>query len=999
MILKDRSDKELLYLKYKSKFREFNRGYDTGYAERNFDTDDLHYTAVFVISEYLDARMKSDEGVEYAEDLRKIARFYDMTLGEPRNQRFFSEYWLMATISYFLIGNYGSARLTASRITEPGCYGAVAEFLYEILEYVLNHKIGNRLFPELVEFLKAGDISDEQLVLKVEEFTDEKTAESMFFSNVVRVVIRDIVKYSARACLPSYSGVSLDKWRPYLCRPNSSKLMWQAQRELGGNGVFCGNSAVVQMPTGVGKTKSIELIIRARYLRRGRELAIVLAPTVALCSEIAENLSESLSDIASIVTSADNYIIHEYVRMYRRGMEVFVVTPEKLSYLLRHDSISLCDLGLLIVDEAHLLEQPGRGVRLELLLASLIRLYPDAQRILISAVTSNACALSKWACLGQGNIVGGGRIESNEVHFGEIKVRNRMTSVRFDSDGGSVEIPLSRELYSQKKTIGEQVVTFPEYSGVPLDVARDIALSLSNVLINNGPVALYFIRRDTINKLFERLGELEKSGMSFNDLRSSYSFECADKLSFLIRLHYGEGSVLLEGVKFGLLPHYGHLQGCLRSVVENELSSLRARGLVCTSTLGEGVNLPIKYLMVLGAVNRYQSVSDATLSNVAGRVARPGVHTDGIVFDFHSVCGGRQIPHASPALHLQGGSSIPSALSMLLLGHFITDDVVRDKYVQFLLVAIRDGLSIDALETLVSEYLEREVSDMNGSSVSGSQVVSALSDVESYVSFVGSVHEDVGLLEMCHSTLAYACGTQVDREHLFSIFRGLYERSLGCQPPARNVAYRTQLSGFSVVALAEKLSDGAGSDFLHDCWSNFDVLIQLFLSFDEAAGSKFNSEQQIVALQLWMSGGNVDEIRFAVKQASSARVKRLPAVSRVEALVSDTFQFHLAYFVARIIDVALSFGLLQDEDRSQLEALQCHIRYGVSNSRELFFCENILNDRLLAREFISIIGSCGSADSSSIRYDALLCKADVDAFVKQLPRYCRERISAWLAQA
>lgn len=219
MILKDRSDKELLYLKYKSKFREFNRGYDTGYAERNFDTDDLHYTAVFVISEYLDARMKSDEGVEYAEDLRKIARFYDMTLGEPRNQRFFSEYWLMATISYFLIGNYGSARLTASRITEPGCYGAVAEFLYEILEYVLNHKIGNRLFPELVEFLKAGDISDEQLVLKVEEFTDEKTAESMFFSNVVRVVIRDIVKYSARACLPSYSGVSLDKWRPYLCRP------------------------------------------------------------------------------------------------------------------------------------------------------------------------------------------------------------------------------------------------------------------------------------------------------------------------------------------------------------------------------------------------------------------------------------------------------------------------------------------------------------------------------------------------------------------------------------------------------------------------------------------------------------------------------------------------------------------------------------------------------------------------------------------------------------
>lgn len=999
MILKERSNQELGYLKYKSKFREFNRGVDSGYTERNYDTDDLHYTAVFVISEYLDARMAGYEGDEYIADLRKIARFYDMTLGEPRNQRFLSEYWLMATISYFLIGNYGSAALTASRITEPGCYGPVAELLFEIVDYVLNHKIGNRLFPELIEFLKAGDISGEQLVLKVEEFTEEESAESMFFSNVVRVAIRDIVKYSSRVCLPSYSGVSLDKWRPYLCRPDSSKLMWQAQRELGDNGVFSGNSAVVQMPTGVGKTRSIELIIRARYLRRESELAIVLAPTVALCSEIACNLSESLSDIATIVRGLDNYAIHDYVRTFRRGMEVFIVTPEKLSYLLRHDAISLCDLGLLVVDETHLLEQTERGVRLELLLASLIRLQPDVQRILISAVTSDASALSKWACRGEQNVVGGCRIESNEVHFGDIKVENQITSIRFDSEAGNIEIPLSNELYSRKKFVSEQVVALPDYSRSGLDLARDIALSLSDVLIDNGAVALYFIRRDTIKKLFERIAELEKSGVVLNALRYSYNFDDVDRVSFLIRLHYGEGSLLLAGVKFGLLPHYGNLQGCIRSVVEDELSSSRARGVVCTSTLGEGVNLPIKYLMVLGSVTRYQSVSDADLLNVAGRVARPGVHTDGIVFDFHSVCGGRQIPHSSLVTHLHGVSPTPSALSRLFLGYFIADDVARNKYVEFLLDSIPHASSIDELKTVFSEYLEREVSQKAGSSVSGSDVVSALSDVESYVSSVGSVLMDADLQELCHSTLAYSCGSQVDRERLCSIFRVLYERSLGSQPLARNVAYRTQLSGTTVVALVESLREGSANGFLHDCWSNLEVLVQLFLSFDHEAAKKFSAEQQVAALQLWMSGGNVDDIRLAVKQASPARKKTLPAVIRVEKLVSDTFQFRLSYFVARIIDVALSFGLLEDGDRLQLEVLQRHIRYGVSNSRELFFCENVLNDRLLAREFVSIIGSYGLADSSSMRYDALLCKADVDAFVKQLPEYCRDRISAWLAQA
>ena len=999
MILKERSDRELVYLKYKSKFREFNRGYSDDYVERNYDTDDLHYTAVFVISEYLDARMKDDEGVEYMTDLRKIARFYDMTLSEARNQRFSSEYWLMATISYFLIGNYGSAALTASRIIEPGCYGTVGELLYEILDYALNHQIGKEFFPELVEFLEAGDISGEQLVLKVEDLIDEESPESMFFSNVVRVVVRDIVKYSSRVCLPLYSEVSVDKWRPYLRNTNSSKLMWQAQRELGDNGAFRGNSVVVQMPTGAGKTKSVELIIRARYLRRAGELAIVLAPTVALCSEIADNLSESLSDIAIIVRGVDNYLNSDYVRTHYRKMAVFVVTPEKLFYLLRHDSIDFCNLGLLIVDEAHLLEQSERGVRLELLLASLMRLQPDAQRILISAVTSNARELSKWACRGEENVVGGGRIESNKVHFGKIEVENNMTSIRFDSDLGNIEIPLSRRLYLRSNNADGQVAMFPDYSRTKLDLARDIALILSDVLVENGAVALYFIRRDTINKLFVRLGELEDSGISLTALRDSYNYYDADKVSFLIKLHYGEGSVMLEGVKFGLLPHYGCLQGSIRSVVENELSSSRARGLVCTSTLGEGVNLPIKYLMVLGAVNRYQSVTDANLANVAGRVARPGVHTDGIVFDFHSVCGGRQIPRAYPASHLKAGSSTPSALSRLLLGYFISDDVARGRYVQFLLDSIRDGLSIDDFETLLSEYLVREVSEVTGFPVSGSQVVSAMSDVESYLSSVGSSLVDADLHGLCHTTLAYNSGTQVDKENLSSIFRALYERSQSCLPLARDVAYRTQLAGSTVVALVDWLSEGSGYGLLHDCWSNLDVLVRLFLSFDQSAGVKFTAEQYVAALQLWMSGGNIEEIRLAIREASSARKKMLPSVTKVEQLLSDTFQFRLSYFVARIIDVGLSFGLLHDEDRSQLEALQRSIRYGVSNLREVYFCEHILNDRLVAKEFVSIIGSRGPDDLASMRYDALLCKPDVVAFGKRLPRYCQRKISAWLAES
>ena len=235
----------------------------------------------------------------------------------------------------------------------------------------------------------------------------------------------------------------------------------------------------------------------------------------------------------------------------------------------------------------------------------------------------------------------------------------------------------------------------------------------------------------------------------------------------------------------------------------------------------------------------------------------------------------------------------------------------------------------------------------------------------------------------------------MDREYLSSIFRALYERSQSCPPLARDVAYRTQLAGSTVVALVDWLREGSGYELLHDSWSNLDVLVRLFLSFDQSVRAKFNAEQYVAALRLWVSGGNIEKIGLAIREASSAQKKMPPSVTKVEQLVSDTFQFRLSYFVARIIDVGLSFGLLHDEDRSQLEALQRSIRYGASNLRELYFCENILNDRLVAREFVSIIGSRGSADLASMRYDVLLCKPDVVAFVKQLPRFCQRKISAW----
>lgn len=64
-------------------------------------------------------------------------------------------------------------------------------------------------------------------------------------------------------------------------------MLWPAQQLIGEKGVLRGQSAIVQLPTGVGKTKSIELVIRSSFASGRATTAIIVAPLRALCNEIS----------------------------------------------------------------------------------------------------------------------------------------------------------------------------------------------------------------------------------------------------------------------------------------------------------------------------------------------------------------------------------------------------------------------------------------------------------------------------------------------------------------------------------------------------------------------------------------------------------------------------------------------------------------------------------------------------------------------------------------
>jgi helicase len=75
---------------------------------------------------------------------------------------------------------------------------------------------------------------------------------------------------------------------------------------------------------------------------------------------------------------------------------MIICTAEKLDSLLRHKAPWLKQVSVVVVDEIHLLNDPGRGPTLEILMTMLRRILPKMQLLGLSATIGNPKELAEW---------------------------------------------------------------------------------------------------------------------------------------------------------------------------------------------------------------------------------------------------------------------------------------------------------------------------------------------------------------------------------------------------------------------------------------------------------------------------------------------------------------------------------------------------------------------------------------------------------------------------
>lgn len=169
-----------------------------------------------------------------------------------------------------------------------------------------------------------------------------------------------------------------------------------AQRRILERGLLdSGLSAVIQLPTGAGKTWLAERAIEQVLGRGGR--AIYLAPLRALAAELWQRWQRQFPEVG--LFTGDVGRGRSVSPTPWAAARLMIATPERLDGCTRawrrHWSW-LPEVELVVVDELHLLAERQRGPRLEGVISRLRRLNPFLQVLGLSATIGNPGELADW---------------------------------------------------------------------------------------------------------------------------------------------------------------------------------------------------------------------------------------------------------------------------------------------------------------------------------------------------------------------------------------------------------------------------------------------------------------------------------------------------------------------------------------------------------------------------------------------------------------------------
>ena len=1014
MIFSNTSNYMLKYQKAKAKLVEYDIP-RKDYPKFPLNSNELSYPVVYILSRYAESVIENNvaDMEEFSPHLVAASQYFDAAVGANDREEYDVDFLLSGAAAYFLSDDFGSAKVLCSEffvrinpeINEP------QKITGNLLGYLLLNRDfhisvdtpnGEKVCHSLLAYYNTGEGVEKirGLLSEYRKAVYENDAPmEIYYVDILCAIVMVAFSKSSWILLPRYSELDQSLWSDYLKSPKAPRMLWPAQQLIGEKGVLRGQSAIVQLPTGVGKTKSIELVIRSSFASGRATTAIIVASLRALCNEIANDMISAFGDKVLVNQFSDvleeDFSLDLFLSLKSK---ILICTPEKLSYIIHHQADFLDEIGLYIFDEGHMFDDGSRGAIYELLISEIrSHISLEEQLILLSAVLSNAEQIQKWLLGEAGVLASDSKIKATPKTIG---FASQTKDIHYYSDDSAQEdfyVPRSIEVIAlQKRPREKKQRYFPE-----LTDAKDIAIYYANKLCKNGGVAIFANRTSTVLTVINRIIELRDRGCLLAEIKGNSDGKEMSRLAQLMSDYYGEQHPYTIACYLGVVPHYSNLPNGLRLSVEHACRNKALRLVVCTSTLAQGVNIPIKYLFMTSFMVARNSMRIRSFQNLMGRTARSGMYTEGSVivtdprlFDNkNNRKNGGNYKWNECIKMFDDSAAEPCGSSILSLVQDIRIDyetrVIGAKVAQHIIDHYNEPDCFEQYVNKLTTALHKAYPQKNASSIVESVMArkSIVEAIENHLCFVFSIDENADkqsiAADICKETLAYFMANDDEKALLEEIFNIITLKTNKIDYSQIKNYARTMIGIDSLLQIEKWIAE---NHLTRQNYTNEQLVEMIISFFQETHTLKKGTKCFADICQMWLDGCS-----FVGMYESTS----LP-IADLEDICNKSISYELSFFVGSIIDIIE----ISDEDivnpLPNLLRLQRRLKYGVKTETAVSICEKIFNDRFLANLLADEIGH-DTIETNSIVGVIQSHKDDILDILSAYPTYFSERVQ-WVCK-
>ncbi|EER43307.1 DNA polymerase I [Histoplasma capsulatum H143] len=414
---------------------------------------------------------------------------------------------------------------------------------------------------------------------------------------------------------------------------------WQASCLLGRGHLTAEKNLVYSAPTGGGKSLVADVLMLKRVIEDPAKRAILVLPYVALVQEklkwlrrVVEGVDKNvdMSTTAGEASSAPKwkqpqksirvtgFFGGSKTRATWTDTDIAVCTIEKANSLVNAaiEECSINDLGVVVLDELHMLDDEHRGYLIEIMVTKLLLLQQDIQIVGMSATLSNTEVLAKW--LHANYYISKYRpilIQEHLVYNNAIYPAT--SSKEFFRTAMQLNKPDSSPNYSLACRIIDR--SMHKELGNPTANAM-VSLALETALSGYGALVFCGGRQACQSNAVLVSHAMPDETALDNDLLERRM----DLIAGLQSLPCGLDPVLQMTVIKGVAFHHAGLTTEERDLIAEAYDKGTLRVLIATCSLAAGINLPARRVILCGARMGRDLVGPAMLRQMRGRAGRKG---------------------------------------------------------------------------------------------------------------------------------------------------------------------------------------------------------------------------------------------------------------------------------------------------------------------------------------------------------------------------------------